>query len=279
MTTLPRLHDQSVADPGSAGEIDAFRRLQAGLAGQFRRIFSDESAPRTVLIVPSLTLDHDVMAKVAGFTHYEERMLCLLLLLRLPRTRVIYMTSQPVPEAIINYYLQLLPGVPRDHALRRLTLLACHDSSLQPLTAKILDRPRLLARIRQAIADPDSAHMTCFNVSGLERSLAVRLGIPIYGCDPDLLYFGSKSGSREVFREAGVPLPDGFENLADPDQVAEALSALKQRNPDLRRAVVKLNDFPARAMLSSVSTERRKARDWRAGSGAVCPTSPSRPGT
>ncbi len=242
MTNSPQPLDHIALNPGSAGEIDAFRRLQARLARQFRDIFSDASAPRTVLIVPSLTLDHDVMAKVAGFTHYEERMLCLLLLLRLPQTRVIHVTSQPVPPTIINYYLQLLPGVPRDHALRRLTLLSCHDSSLQPLTRKILDRPRLLTRIRQAIPDPDNAHMTCFNVSGLERSLAVALGIPIYGCDPALLKIGSKSGSREVFREAGIALPDGFENLADSDQVAEALAALKRRNLGLRRAVVKLND-------------------------------------
>ena len=48
--------------------------------------------------MPSLTLDQQVMAKVTGAHHYEERMLCLLLLLRLPRTRVIYVTSTPVSE-------------------------------------------------------------------------------------------------------------------------------------------------------------------------------------
>ena len=70
------------------------------------------------------------------------------MLLRLPRTRVIFVTSQPVPSAIVDYYLQLLPGVPREHALRRLTLLSCHDGSARPLTEKILERPRLMARLR-----------------------------------------------------------------------------------------------------------------------------------
>ena len=86
------------------------------------------------------------------------------------------------------------------------------------------------------------AHLTCFNVSVLERSLAVRLGIPVYGCDPSLLALGTKSGSRRLFREAGVPIPEGFENLGDERQLAEALAALKARSPSLRRAVVKLND-------------------------------------
>lgn len=242
MPTMPEPANSAVPDSDPAGQIETFRRLQARLPGQFRRIFPDESAPRTVLIVPSLTLDQEVMAKISGVIHYEERMLCLLLLLRWPRTRVVYITSQPIPEAIVDYYLHLLPGIPRDHARRRLTLLCCHDGAARALTAKILDRPRLLARIRKAIPDPESAHMTCFNVSDLERSLALSLGIPIYGCDPDLLHLGSKSGSRQVFREAGLAIPDGFENLADAQEVAEALAALKRRNPKLGRAVVKLNE-------------------------------------
>jgi len=242
MAVMSKLQRRADLESDPTDEADAFRRLQIRLPDQFRRIFHDASAPRTVLILPSLSLDHEVMAKVSGFTHYEERMLCLLMLLRLPRTRVIYLTSEPIPDAIIDYYLHLLPGIPRNHALQRLTLLYCHDGSAQPLAAKILARPRLVERIRQAIPDPESAHMTCYNVTDLERRLAVRLGIPIYGCDPDLLHIASKSGSRQVLREAGLTVPDGYENLADIDQVVEALAALKQRKPELRRAVVKLNE-------------------------------------
>jgi hypothetical protein len=31
----------------------------------------------------------------------------------------------------------------------------------------------------------------------------VRLGIPLYGCDPALMDLGGKSGSRHAFRECG----------------------------------------------------------------------------
>ena len=112
--------------PGSAAELADFQRLQARLPALFRDVFPDPQAPRTVVILPSLSLDAEILAKVRGAHHYEERMLCLLLLLRLPRTRVIYLTSQPIPDAIIDYYLHLLPGIPTRHARDRLTLLACH---------------------------------------------------------------------------------------------------------------------------------------------------------
>jgi len=229
-------------EPGSPAELARFQALQSRLPDLFRKIFPEPAAPRTVLILPSLSLDQDVMARVAGIHHYEERMLCMLMLLKLPRTRIIYVTSQPLSEEIIDYYLHLLPGIPATHARGRLTLFSCFDSTPQPLAAKILARPRLLARLREAIQDVATAHMSCFNVSPLERTLAVRLGIPIYGCDPALLPLGSKSGGRAIFREAGAPLPAGIEGLANEADVAAALAELKQRHPGLRRAVVKLNE-------------------------------------
>lgn len=238
MTTLAN----SVRAMTKRTERDAFRQLQSEFSEQFCRVFSNNAEPRTVVIVPSLTLDQEVLAKISGFTHYEQRMLSMLLLLRYPHANVIYVTSEPIPQAVIDYYLHLLPGIPHDHAYRRLTLLSCYDSSNRSLSAKILDRPRLIERIRNAIPDPVCTHMACFNVSKLERSLAVSLGIPIYGCDPDLLELGSKSGSRAVFREAGLNLPNGFENISDAHSLAEALAELKGRQPELRRAVVKLNE-------------------------------------
>src|SRR5262249_45183045 len=146
-------------------ELVTFRDLQVRFSRSFREIFENPALARTVLIVPSLSLDQQVMARISGVHHYEERMLCLLLLLRMPRTRVIYVTSTPISETIIDYYLHLLPGVPGVHARRRLTLVSCNDASQAALTRKILDRPRVLDRIREAIPDAATAHMTCFAVT------------------------------------------------------------------------------------------------------------------
>ncbi|MDJ0895583.1 MAG: peptide ligase PGM1-related protein [Alphaproteobacteria bacterium] len=232
----------AVPEPGSPQELEIFSDLQARLPEHFRTAFADPKAPHTVLINPSLSLDQEVMAKIPAVHNYEERMLCLLLLLRLPRTRVIYVTSTPIAESIVDYYLHLLPGVPTRQARERLTLLSCHDASPRSLSDKILERPRLVERLRQAIGDPTQAHMTCFNVNVMERTLAVRLGIPIYGCDPSFAHYGSKSGSRRLFRESGLLVPPGSEDLGDEKDMAEALTALKTEHPELKRAVVKLNE-------------------------------------
>jgi hypothetical protein len=230
----------ATSSPGD--EAAAFAALQARLPGLYRDVFPDRLAPRTIIVLPSLTLDPDVLAKIVGAHHYEERMLGMLTLLRLPRTRVIYLTSQPISETVVDYYLQLLRGVPTSHARARLRLLSCHDGGPKALTQKILDRPRLIATLREAIGDVGAAHISAFLVTPLERRLAVQLGVPIYGCDPELGHLGSKSGGRALLREVGVAIPDGEENLPDEPAIAEALAALKRRQPRLQRAMVKLNE-------------------------------------
>ena len=227
----------------SSPQADArFHRLQERLVAQFCDVFPDPLKPRTVVVIPSLTLDEDVLHKVSGAHHYEERMLCMLMLLRMPATHVIYVTSQPIDSTIIDYMLHLLPGIPLHHARKRLTLLSCRDASSASLSRKILDRPRLLRRIQAHIPDLASAHMTCFNATALEKTLAVRLDIPLYACDPALTVLGSKSGSRKVFTEAGITMPEGFEDLRDAHDLAQALADLKHQVPTLCRAVVKLNE-------------------------------------
>jgi len=227
--------------PGSREEIAAFDALQGRLPGLFRAVFSDPAAPRTVVVVPGLSMDREVLAKVVGGRHYEERQLAMLMLLRLPNTRLVFASSTLIDPSIIDYHLGLLQGVAPEDARRRLVLLSTGDATPQTLTQKILDRPRLLERMRAAIGDPSLAHLSCFNVTPCERTLAVQLGIPLYGCDPALIDLGGKSGSRTAFREAGIGLPDGSEDLRDAKDVVAALAALKARHPDLERAVVKLN--------------------------------------
>ncbi|MEO6541100.1 MAG: hypothetical protein ABIN74_08930, partial [Ferruginibacter sp.] len=98
-------------EPGSAAEMQEFKELQEGFSRQFELFFPDNLAPKTIVVIPSLTLDQEVLAKVDGALHYEERLLCLLMLLRMPRANVIYVSSVPIDPVIIDYYLHLLPGI------------------------------------------------------------------------------------------------------------------------------------------------------------------------
>lgn len=229
-------------EPGSEAEKIAFATIQNEMIHQFEDIFPHRTSPRTVVILPSLTLDQEILAKVTGSLHYEERMLCLLMLLRMPNTKIIYLSSLPISEAIIDYYLHLLPGITGRHARKRLTMINCFDASVKPLTQKILERPRLIEQIKALITDQSSTHLTCYNITEIEKTLAVRLNIPLFGTDPDKFYEGSKSGSRKNFKEAGVMLPDGYEDLHSKQDIVNALAALKRKYPNIRKAVIKMND-------------------------------------
>lgn len=223
-------------------ELEAFERLKPRLASVWDAVSADAEVPATSVVVPSLTLDNEELQKLTGVSYYEERLLFLLIRLRNPRARLVYVTSQPVHPLTLDYYLQLLAGVPASHARQRLTMLCAYDASPRPLTQKVLERPRLIERIRHAVHDPSRAYLTVFNSTPLERKLSVLLGIPLNGLDPALSDLGSKSGSRRVFKEAGIEMPVGIEDINTREEAAEALGELKRQRPTLRRALIKLNN-------------------------------------
>ena len=114
------------------------------------------------------------------------------------------------------------------------------DWSPRPLTQKILERPRLIERIRSLISNPEAAVLLPFVTTPLEARLAVELGIPVYGPHPSCGGLGTKTGSRETFEVAGVPFPRGANQVRSVSEVARALDALDENPPD--EAMVKLDD-------------------------------------
>ncbi|HET9141409.1 peptide ligase PGM1-related protein [Actinophytocola sp.] len=188
-----------------------------------------------------MTMDSAGLAKIPGVNHYEERFLIFLQWLRRPGTNIVYVTSEPIAPAILAYILDLLPGC-GGAATRRLTMLDCGSRAPVPLSAKVLGRPDVVEAIRAAVPDPADAVLLAFNGSPVERALAVRLGIPLYAPDPDLAALGSKTGSRRLFAEAGIPMADGIEDLRGEADVVAALAELRGRDRTLGTALVKLND-------------------------------------
>ena len=163
---------------------------------------------QSVVVVPSRTIEkfHEPAAETQA---YEERLLCLLLRLREPGVHVVYVTSNPVPDAIVDYYLNLLPRSIREDARGRLTMLSADDPSIRPLSAKLLERPTLLTRIRWAIPDHEDASLIPYVSTEFEYALGKELGLPVHGADPALAHLGTKSGGRELFARAGVAHPLG----------------------------------------------------------------------
>ena len=114
-------HDYLNPVPGSNEERNRFHALQQTFASEYEDIFPNVLAEKTIVIIPSLTIDQEILSKVKGSVYYEERLLCLLMLLRMPRTHIIYLSSIPIDPVIVDYYLHLLPGITGYHARQRLS--------------------------------------------------------------------------------------------------------------------------------------------------------------
>ncbi len=194
----------------TGGQASPFDELQRKLVPLWQSIQTMTMDEQTIVVVPSMTLE-DPGWPSSVLQAYEERFLFLLLLLRQPRARLVYVTS-PL------------------------------DGSGRPLSEKLLARPRLLQRIRELIPDPDRAHLVPFNTTELERDLALALGIPMYGADPKFFHYGTKTGCRRLFAELGVRHPLGEEGLGGLGDVVSALARLRACRPEAANAIVKLNE-------------------------------------
>src|SRR5213080_4043541 len=217
-----------------------FDRLQKKLVPLWKSIERFSQDPQTIVVVPSMSID--AINSGAVMQAYEERFLFLLLLLRQPRARLIYVTSQTILPSVIDYYLGLLPGVIPSHARQRLFLISPLDLSVRALSDKLLDRPRLIERIRSLVMDPDRAHLVPFNTTNREKELAVRLGIPMYGADPKFFPLGTKSGCRQIFMEENVAHPLGVENLGSKEELIEAIAQMRSKKPSIKQVLAKLNE-------------------------------------
>ena len=229
--------------PTGLSEADAnaqFDALQAKLVPLWQSIRMMSQDEQTIVVVPSINVD----SKVSGVRQeaLEERFLFLLLLLRQPRARMIYVTSQAIHPSVVDYYLDLLPGVFSGHARKRLFLVSPLDGTPGPLSRKLLERPRLIDHIRSLIPNPDRAHMVPYNTTEMERDLAIRLGIPMYGADPRTFHLGTKSGCRKIFGEEGVSYPLGIEDLRSPDALVTAIMTMRRKKPAITKVVAKLNE-------------------------------------
>ncbi|HGY5559054.1 MAG TPA: peptide ligase PGM1-related protein [Prochlorococcus sp.] len=259
----------------------SFRELQQQIQPDWAEGCTTPTSQYDLLVVPSLSLEQREMELVQGVHHYEERQLFALTRLRYPGVRIVVVTSKLLPELVVDAVLELLPGVPTSHARQRLQLFDTDDASAKPLTAKLLERPALLGRLREHLR-PGQSFISCFNVTPLEQQLSEQLQIPILGTAPDLAHLGTKAGSRALFQRCGVPHPPGTDLVFNLSDLAEASAELWEAHPNLAQFVVKLNEgfsgegnAPldlARLELEGLASRERRSRLHQALESLAMPT-------
>ena len=218
----------------------------AELQERFRQIWpsvtlrSIGDVERTVVVVHSISIEVPDQV-IPVFPAYEERFLCMVLsLLRAPRSRVVYVTSQPIHPRLLDYYFGLVPELDTPDARARFFPVSLVDGRNEPLTRKLIDRPGAIRRIRGLVGDPEVALLLPFCMTEDEVVLAEALQLPAYGSDPALNQFGHKTGSRRIFLEEDVPHPIGLD-VRGVDDVGGALEEIRARSPGARRVILKLD--------------------------------------
>jgi hypothetical protein len=181
------------------GAEAAFAALQARLRSFESIDGASRADERTVLAMPSIDLDRELLVRHReDIAAQEERCLYLAFALRRSRVRLVVVTCLPVPDEVIDYYLGLIPEA--EDARARIHLLSPEDDSPRPLAQKILERPELLARLRELTPDRRGAFIMPFNVREHERDRALELDVPIYGSISASPVTGSRAGAVVCLR-------------------------------------------------------------------------------
>jgi hypothetical protein len=229
----------STAHPADeAWQGGRFARLQERLADATDA--AQGAQRRSVVVLPSRSVDrwHEPPAETRS---YEERMLSMLLELQDPRLELTYITSLPVAQRTVDYYISLLPARCRASARKRLRLVSLGDGRPGPLSEKLLAQPWVVEHIRGMLTRPARTHLLPYNSTALERDIALGLDIPLYGADPDHAWLGTKSGARRLFAGAGVPHPLGAEDIRSIAEATDAICALRMTKPELTELLIKLD--------------------------------------
>ena len=166
---------------------------------------------------------------------YEERFLFLLLLLRQPRLRMVYVTSMPIAPG--DHRVLPRPAARRDPEPRPGPAARwCRSTTRRRgRSARSCSTGRgCCARIAALVPNRPRGRTSCpttrpsSSATSRCRS-ASRCTAPTRG----LVDWGSKTGCRRLFAEVGVPHPLGVEDLHTLDEVADAV--VEHARPAARR--------------------------------------------
>lgn len=226
--------------------VSALRHLQSRLADVLRANTAASTVEHVVVALPSHSMPQRLLTHHASHLAALEHRALLdgLQVAGVRGARVVVVASADPSPAVLDYYAHLARPDAPDEARRRLTCLVVPDDGARGVAAKLLDRPDLLTRLRDHLGDAP-AFIEPWNVTADEEAVALALDVPVNGGPHELWPLGFKSAARRLFREAGLAVPLGVEDVRDVPDVVAAVTAMRHDRPDLDRVVVKLDNSGA----------------------------------
>jgi hypothetical protein len=223
--------------------VGAYELLHERLGDALEVNAPGSTVDHVVVALPSYSMSERLMTLYASrLAALEHRFLMgALQTARIPGAHVVLVASADPSDVVLDYYARLArPDCP-DAARSHLSCLVVHDPRPRSVASKLLDRPDLIADLRERIGSRP-ALVEAWNVTADEVAVALALDVPVNGTHPALWKLGFKSAGRRLFRLAGVPVPPGVEDVRDRAGVAAAIAIIRKRRPDLERVVVKVDD-------------------------------------
>lgn len=256
--------------------MKTFEELQVDLGSVWSLNRPGSDVDHVVVVLPSFSLGENLLSHYAArIPALEHRYLVTSLMLhRIEACELIFLTCQAPGRRVLDYYASLLPWSRRDSARARFRLAVVPDDSVRAIAAKLLDRPDLIGALRESFAGRPT-FIEPWNVTDREVQVAERLQVPIDGTAPDLWHLGFKSSGRRLFKEAGVPVPAGREDICTVDGMAAAATEIREQEPTATGVVVKLDNSAAgdgNVVLQFGELDGGAAtREWIATRGAALP--------
>jgi hypothetical protein len=226
--------------------VEGFEALQQRLGHALELSQPGDEGEHVLVALPSFSLGESLLS------HYGDRipalehryLLAMLVLNRLDRCDLALVFCQaPTPE-VVDYYFSLISPERRSHARERFRVFEVADPTHRSVAEKLLDRPDVLDELREHIGGR-TAFIEPWNVTDHEVNVALALDAPINGSSPHLWPLGYKSAGRRLFREAGVPVPAGCEDVRCLDDVLAAVAAVRAERPHAGGVVIKHDDSGA----------------------------------
>lgn len=224
----------------------AFDELQARLGAIWALNRPGVGVDHVMVALPSFSVGESLLS------HYTTRipalehryLLAQLVAHRIKGCEIVFVTCAPPGDVAVEYYLSLIPRERRQEVRSRIRLFVVPDRSARSVAAKLLDRPDIIERLRKSFRGRP-AFIEPWNVTDAEVELALQLGAPLNGSAPDLWPLCFKSSGRKLFRQAGVPVAPGREDVRTAEDLVGAIGAIHRDSPRSSAFVVKLDDSGA----------------------------------
>jgi hypothetical protein len=226
--------------------MKTFEELQANLGAVWSLNRPGSAVNHVVVVLPSYSVGETLLAHYATrIPALEHRYLVTSLMLhRIEGCELVFLTCQAPGRRVLDYYASLVPPHHRASTKARFRVAVVPDDSPRPLAEKLLDRPDLTEALAASFAGR-RAYIEPWNVTQREVELAELLQMPIDGTPPSLWHLGFKSSGRRLFREAGVPVPPGREDVRTVDQLVSAIAEIREQRPTATGVVVKHDNSAA----------------------------------